>query len=223
MATAKITKLTFGVLFNHSFSLLDAWGKIVDNLLYKNSYFNPDYFPRISDQYTVNRFLENPEKGHLFQLNAENIIYTHNVQKNYEVEYEQFITSISKYIIPEIIQKQELTVRRIGMVYTCEMDKEAITSFTAQYFKPEIAEVIDCRFSKRETISESLLFSGIDNYINKIYSVGNLGNESNGISYDYQLFFNPPIVDLKHQITKFFNNAKTDFYKEIYKEEYRGE
>lgn len=222
MATAKVIKLTCGILFNHSFSILDHWGKIADAVLYKNAYFDPQYFPRISDQYTINRYIENPELGHRLQLNSENLIYTHTVQDDFEKEYTKFIDRITKFIIPEIIEKYDLVVRRIGIVYICEMDQDAVTKFTSQYFKPELSEVLDCRFSKRCTVPQALTFSGTNDYINKIYSVGNVSPEFRGISFDYQLFFNPPIVDVKPRVAKYFENSKTAFFEEIYKEEYRG-
>ena len=222
MATAKVIKLTCGILFNHSFSILDHWGKIADSILYNNSYFDPTYFPQISSQYTTNRHVHNPEAGHSLQLNSENLIYTHTIQDDFEKEYTKFIDRITKFIIPEIIEKYDLVVRRIGMVYICEMDQDAVTKFTSQYFKPELSEVLDCRFSKRCTVPQALTFSGTNDYINKIYSIGNVSKESRGISFDYQLFFNPPVVDVKPRVAKYFENSKTAFFEEIYKEEYRG-
>ena len=222
MATAKVFRLTCGILFNHSFSILDRWGSIADTVLYKNSYFNPEYFPEISSQYTTNRHLENPKEGHRLQLNSENLVYTHTVVEDFEKEYNAFVERMKKFLIPEIVEKNDLVIRRIGMVYICEMDTEAVTKFTSQFFKPELSEVLDCRFSKRCTVPQSLTFSGTDDYINKIYSVGNANEKSRGISFDYQLFFNPPIVDIKPRAARFFENSKTAFYDEIYREEYRG-
>ena len=222
MATAKIVKMTCGILFNHSFSLLDHWGKIAVSILYDNAYFTPTYFPRISDQYTINRHLENPELGHRLQLNAENLVYTHAIQENFESEYSQFVERVTKFIVPKVVQSYDLVVKRIGMVYYCEMDDAAITAFTSQYFKPELSEILDCRFSKRAPAPRALTLSGTNDYINKIYSVGPIGAEARGISYDYQLFFDPPIVALETHATKFFNNSKEEFFSEIFKEEYRG-
>lgn len=222
MATAKIVKVTCGILFNNSFSILDHWGKIADSILYKNSYFDPAYFPRISDQYTINRYVENPDKGHSLHLNSENLIYTHAIQSDFEQEHKEFVERVAKFVVPEVVQKYDLVVRRIGMVYICEMDQSAITNFTSQYFKPELTEVLDCRFSRRSTVPQALLMSGTNDYVNKIYSVGNVSNDFQGISFDYQLFFNPPIVDVKPRISKFFEKAKADFYEEIFKEEFRG-
>lgn len=223
MAEAHVKKLICGIQFNHSFSLLDNWGKIADTILYKkNEYFDSTYFPNISDHYTINRHIENPQKGHRLQLNSENMVYTHVIQENYEKEFDTFTESIINYLYPKIVDDYDLVVRRLGIVFVSQMDQVAINSFTSQYFKPELSEVIDCRFSKRASAPQGLLFSETNDYINKIYSVSNIGQNVQGISFDYQLFFNPPQPDVKSRMRKFFDEAQKTFSEEVYKEDFRG-
>lgn len=38
-----IKYVLFGVQFNHSFKLLDYWGSIADDILYKSEYFNSEF------------------------------------------------------------------------------------------------------------------------------------------------------------------------------------
>lgn len=223
MGKVSVKRIVCGIMFNPSFSLLDEWGKIVDSMLYqKNSYFSPQYFPAISEQYTTNRFLHNKDLGHMLQLNANNLIYTHTIQQNFDAEYEEFIKRVEKYLIPKIVDKYELITRRIGMVYICEMDNDTISKFKHQYFVKSSNEITDCRFSIRDTTREGLLLSNNDNYINKIYTVGGIDESIRGISFDYQLYFQPPQPEITTKISTFFDMSKKCFFEEIFKEEYRA-
>ena len=47
MGNTSVKQIICGIMFNHSFSLLDDWGKIADSLLYstnKAPNFSPQYF-----------------------------------------------------------------------------------------------------------------------------------------------------------------------------------
>ena len=111
--------------------------------------------------------------------------------------------------------------RRIGMVYICEMDNTSISSFKEQYFSKS-SEITDCRFAIRTTTPEGLAFSGNDNYVNKIYTVGSIDDAIQGISFDYQLYFQPPQPEITSKITSFFETSKKCFFEEIFNEEYCG-
>ena len=226
MGNAAVKRIVCGIMFNNSFSILDEWGKIVDTLLYNTSRrtpgFSPQYFPSISLQYTTSRFLNNQELGHSLELTSNNLIYTHTIQTDFEKEYAEFVSRVEKCLIPKIIDKYSLITRRIGMVYICEMDNSAISSFKQQYFSNSASEITDCRFAIRTTTPEGLLFSGNDNYVNKIYTVGSIDNSIRGISFDYQLYFQPPQPEITMKIDSFFQISKKCFFDEIFKEEYRG-
>lgn len=226
MGNTSVKQIICGIMFNHSFSILDDWGKIADSLLYsanKTPSFSPQYFPSISQQYTTSRFLSNEKAGHRLELTSNNLVYTHTIQSNFEKEYKEFVSRIEKYLIPQIIEKYALIARRIGMVYMCEMDCNSISAFKQQYFAKAASEITDCRFSIRSTAPAGLLFSGIDNYINKIYTVGGVDEAFQGISFDYQLYFQPPLPSISTKIIdSFFETSKKCFFEEILKEEYRG-
>lgn len=223
MGKATVKRIICGIMFQHSFSLLDEWGKIVDAMLYKkNPYFSPQYFPTISEQYTTNRFLNNREQGHMLQLNSNNLIYTHTIQGDFEKEYNDFVLRIEKYLVPKIVDKYGLVTRRIGMVYMCDMDDTALSDFKKQYFIKAANEITDCRFAIRSTTPEGLLFANNDNYINKIYTVGGIDETIHGISFDYQLYFQPAQPEISTKISAFFETSKKSFFEEIFKEEYRG-
>lgn len=226
MENAAVKRIVCGIMFNNSFSLLDEWGKIADTLLYKNNKktpgFSPQYFPIISQQNPMSRCLSNPDLGHSLELTSNNLIYTHTVQNDFETEYVEFVDRVEKCLIPKIIDKYMLVAQRIGMVYMCEMHDSAISSFKQQYFSHSASEITDCRFAIRTTTPEGLLFSGNDNYVNKIYTVGSVDKSIQGISFDYQLYFLPPQPDIKSKIDSFFETSKKCFFEEIFEGEYRG-
>lgn len=72
-----IKYMVYGVTFNHSFRILDNWGEIADNLLYRNSYFNANFFPQISSQYTTQRELNNPKTGNVVRARRKRPLRAH--------------------------------------------------------------------------------------------------------------------------------------------------
>ena len=67
-ALSDIRYIVFGVQFNHSFKLLDYWGEIADDILYKSEYFGCEFFSNISTHYTTERSLNNPNTGKFMNL-----------------------------------------------------------------------------------------------------------------------------------------------------------
>lgn len=206
-----VKQLVFGVSFNHMFKLLDYWGEIADDILYKNKYFSSEVFTNISTQYTTERSLSNPQKQHSLVITSNNLVFTQTIEEDYDKEYELFKTRITEYIIPKILCKYILVVRRLGIVYISEFNEHQLLSFSSKYFKPTVQNIMDFRFSKKEPTSQGKLISDNTDFINKIFTVGNLKNEFQGISYDYQMHFNPLREDVRDVIASFINKADNDF------------
>ena len=210
-----IKQLTFGVSFNHMFKLLDAWGEIADDILYHNKYFSPEFFSNISTHYTTERRLFNPQKNHLLVLTSNNLVYTQTIEDDFDKEYESFCKRVSEYIVPCILTKHCIVVRRLGVVYFNALEDEGIQKFASQYFNPSVQNIMDFRFSKKEaTVKGKLLSENVD-YINKIYTVGNIGPDIQGVSYDYQLHFYPLRQDVRDVVGKFLKDANDGFDKDI--------
>lgn len=206
---SSIKKLSCGIMFGFSFSLLDEWGKIADTLLYKNiNYFSPSYFPSISQQYTTTRFLRNDTIGHNLELSANNLLYTHVIQKDFEEEYNQFVLRIEKCLVPNIIEKYELITHRIGMVYEGAIDNNTICEFKKQYFSSEVSsKIINCKFAIQSVPQKKLRLSDGD-LINKIYTIGGNNENTNEVSFDYQLLFQPAQLRIKKKLPLFFEISK---------------
>lgn len=215
MANSVVRKITCGILFNHSFKLLDNWGAIADCVLYNNKYFSPEYFPSIGSQYTSCGVLSNSLIGHSFQLTTSNLIYTHVVEKDFESELPFFEERISKFLVPKIIEGNGLITRRIGVVFACEVSDYGIQEFASKYFKPEFTSVTDFRFSKKESTIAGANFSNKSDFINKIYTVGSIGEKLTGISFDYQHHFIPPHADISTDVIPVIKKGKAQLETEI--------
>lgn len=215
MENYSIKQVTFGVAFNHMFKLLDSWGEIADDILYKNKYFSSQFFSKISTQYTTERTLSNPDKNHHFVLTANNLVFTQTIENNFDEEFELFKKRIIDYVIPEILTKYTLVIKRLGIVYTCEWDEKTIQKFASQYFNPSVQNIMDFRFSKKEATAKGALLSDNSDFVNKIYTVGNVGNSLKGVSYDYQMHFNPLRQDVRDTISSFVNDSYANFTSDI--------
>lgn len=214
-----IKYILFGVRFNHSFKLLDCWGEIADDILYKTEYFGSKFFPNISSQYTTERTLSNPNTGDFLSLSSSNIVFKYYIPENavFEKEYEYFCTRINKYIVEKILSKYNLVIRRIGVVFACEFNSKEIETFSKKYFKDDIQGITDFRFAQKVPTNNGQLWYGVDDYINKIYTVGKIEGEedSKGITYDFQLYFDPLLPDIRKNSPGFLKEAILSFEKDI--------
>lgn len=210
-----ITQLTFGVSFNHMFKILDSWGEIADDILYHNKLFSAEFFTNISSQYTTERRLFNPERKHSLILTANNLVYTQKIESDFSSEYTLFKKRVAEYLVPCVLTRYVLVVRRLGVVYTCKLDESAIRQFASKFFNPSVQDIMDFRFSRKETTAKGLLLADNSDFVNKIFTVGNIENDIQGISYDYQLHFSPLREDVRDTISSFLGNSMTGFNQDV--------
>lgn len=215
MDNKDIMSITFGVRFNHSFKLLDSWGAIADDMLYNSKYFSTNMFPEIVSTYTTQRYLANPTKGHRFILAADNLVFTQTIEKDWDKEYKEFVERIEKYIVPSILSKYSLISRRMGVVYLTTLKKEEIAIFAKKYFKPEVTDICDFRFSRKEPTIVGSVFKESTDFYNKIFTVGNI-DDNLGISYDFQLHMVPAKADVRDSIKSFITTSETNFRKDVF-------
>ena len=215
MSRNTVKQFACGILYSHSFKLLDNWGAMADSILYNNKYFSPEYFPQISTQYTTTRSLHNNAEGHSIQLTSSNLIYTHVVQNDFHSEFSDFQKRITNFLVPKIVEENNLVVRRIGVIFTCEISDKGIQAFAEKYFKPEFKEVTDFRFSKKESTIAGSVWSDKNDFINKIYTVGTIGDKLTGISFDYQAHYIPPRTYISDVVSSVLNHGKDLLSEEI--------
>lgn len=210
-----VKQLVFGVAFNPMFKLLDCWGEIADDILYHNKYFSADFFSQISWQYSPERRLFNPDTGHSFVLTASNLVFTQTISNDFGFELSLFNDRVQNYIVPFILSQHILVVRRLGMVYIASLNQDEIKQFTSQYFLPKIENIMDFRFSVKQSTIKGGLISDNSDFINKIFTVGNISDTVTGVSFDYQLHFKPPKEDVREDIAKFLKDSHTSFINDI--------
>jgi len=206
--------LTFGVLFKHSFQLLDRWGSIADMILYDNDHFSSEYFPHIDSGNPATKLLLSHEFGHSISLSANNLVYTHVLQTEKQEEKDLFEKRINELIVPRIIEDNSLVTGRLGVVYKCAITIAAREAFAAKVFAPEFKAISDFRFSKKESTFKGSNLAENDTYINKIYTVGSVEN-MNYITFDFQKHFNPPLAYVNNELNNFFSISKTYLSNEI--------
>lgn len=218
MASKKdITNVTCGILYQPSFHLLDRWGAIVDRIISENKYFSADFFPEISNQYTIERQLINSKTGHSIKLTQNNFVYSQKISDNFDSEYKLFRERLLNFLIPLVVEESGLIIKRLGIVFTCFPLESDVKIFTSQYFKPEVKDVCDFRLSMKESTVEGALFVENSNYINKIITVGEMEKSTTGISYDYQLHYNPLMPDIRQcNASAFLTTGFEKFVKDVF-------
>lgn len=213
MDDSKLKYVVFGIQFNHAFKILDYWGEIADELLYNNNFFDSNYFTNISTQYTTERSVFNKNTGNSLRLTSNQLIYKCYIEGEFETDYKQFSKKIEEYLIPSIIKKYDLIVRRMGIVYAKELKNDCLQKFVEKYFKPNISGINDFRFSKKEATPQGRVWCGTNDYINKIFTVGTIGGEDDfiGISYDFQVYYDPVQREVRDKIKSFLIDSLKNF------------
>lgn len=210
-----------GIIFDHSFKLLDNWGEIADNLLYKSKYFDYKFFPSISTQYTTERTLTNHDTGNFLKLSSNQLVFRYNIDstKKFDDEFHIFCQKINEYIVPEILTKNHLRIRKIGVVFCTTLLDADFEKFTNKYFKDSVQGITDFRFAVKGPSKDSLLWKTSNNYINKMYTLGNIFGDSDerGITYDFQLHLNPILPDLREKSDVVLNEALKSFEIDVIK------
>ena len=215
MKDIEIKKVSCGILYDYSFSLLDCWGEIADSILYNNKYFNVEYFPNINHQYTTERALYNKKTENQLRISANNLIFTHNIESDFNDEFQFFMKRTAEFLVPQIIEKKKLAVNRIGIVFECKIEEEKYRCFKQKYFKDEMDGIYDFRFAKRETTTIGEMWKNRSDYVNKIYTVGAPADGKYMFSYDYQRFFIPGHKYISDDINKILLTGKKELIDEL--------
>lgn len=218
-ALSDIRYIVFGVQFNHSFKLLDYWGEIADDILYKSEYFGCEFFSNISTHYTTERSLNNPNTGNFLNLSSNNLVFKYNLPSNkvFDSEYDYFCVRVNKYLVEKILSKYNLVIRRVGVVFACALDKNEMLKFARRYFKDDMQGITDFRFAQKEATSSGQLWHGTQDYINKIFTVGMIDDveKFKGVTYDFQLYYEPLMPDIRKPCPVFLKKGLEYFKKDI--------
>lgn len=211
-------QLVCGIRFQDSFKIFDEFGDIVDNILYSENgkkAFGERYYTSINSSGEYQKTLCNNSNQNSLKINQSNLILSHRMS-NFDAAFSFVKNAISKYIIPEIVDRYELNVNRIGLVFFANFNKEKIDKIKTRFLnEKECKEITDFRFSKKETTPAGSLRLDKSDYINKIVTVGEIESAHHGVSFDYQNHFIPARAEIGRRIDGFFSDAVTAFQKDM--------
>lgn len=204
-----IQSITVGIKIKNSFSIMDSWGRIVDDILYESGdVFPKSMFTQFADLYHNHR-MYNETTGEYLDISTDNIILNIAVPDKLN-DAIRMLNKMLKYIAVNIISKNKLITKRIGVVIRYAASKEKIDKFKGVYFNNVSKEISDVRFSMKSLTKDSRLWQGNDNYINKIFTI-----EEENISYDFQVYFNPLQSDIRDVYTKVIDEAFRCFKQDV--------
>ena len=97
------------------------------------------------------------------------------------------------------------------------MSTNDLEIFSARYFKENLQGITDFRFAQKEVTKAGQLWHGVDDYINKIYTVGKIDDEKEykGLTYDFQLYYKPLQADIRKKSSEFLKQALIYLKKDV--------
>lgn len=190
----KMTGILVGIRHKRNFSVLDRFGKIVDDVVDNStSKFPKGYFDGVSVE-GFTKSITNEKTKNYIKFTQFDLVYSHNIENktNSDVEYNEFFNRFNNFIVPSIIEEYNIRdFSRIGIVYNFEFtDKEIYDKCLKNIINNKFSNVNSIRFSEKDTTEKGRLFKETNDYINKLYSL-TITNDIAMFSYDYQYYFNP--------------------------------
>lgn len=216
--TNNIKQVACGIQFSNAFKMLDRWGEIADEILYSDvsqKILGKDYFNNITSENGYQRQIFNSKTQNSFRLTHNNIIFSHNIGKDFITEYDMVKEFVQKYIFPKLIKRNILVVNRIGIVFTNILSDEEMNLFKGKVLSQNIQDVTDFRFAQKSTTIVGITFQDKNDFINRIYSIGGLQGGNKGISYDFQYYFSPPNAQAEKIIENLFKTAFNNFETDV--------
>lgn len=214
----KLQSVTIGILYKKAFRVLDGWGEIVDSILYDDfdTSFDNAYFPQVQSSGFEKALFNSTTKNSL-RLTSDNLIFTHNIpeKKNCDSERKWAIDKFSSGPARKILEKYDLAIARLGVVYSMQLTKEEYERFKKKYFKETVKDISAFRFAINLPMAASVKEHDVNDYINKIYTV-QINDDTYSVSYDYQMFFLPLRgCWIDSHYTDFFSNSWTSFQNDV--------
>lgn len=219
MTDLNLLKFSCGIRYKHAFRMNDISGEIIDKILYSNKYISSKDFKNVSRD--GNGFIlythGSSDTRDILRMVATDLIYTHVVEKEKgEDIFETCAPTIIQYLVPEVIEKHNLVVERIGFVYQSSIEQELHKKLTAQFFTGVFDESFEYKFSKKAIVTSSCVNANKNDYINKLYSSTRTSDNTHMFSYDYQYFFVPNQAYVSNKIESLLKNSYTSYREDIF-------
>lgn len=219
-----ISILTIGLRFERSFRITDIMGNIFDCILRDSgSPFSPDFFPNFQEISSHDKVLINGETGSFFRLTTTDILFRHTISKdksNLEKELKWFQKDAIGFIIDKIINTYNIkNFVRIGFLVTHLVEEDNIGGIVLSKISDEInkADQFTLTYGRKDPTVDGLVKKGVNDYVNRITLLKQLGEKEYDISLDYQYYFLPQLEKISGwPINDFFVKAYQNLDEKFY-------
>lgn len=202
----KMSEILIGITYRKAFRVLDDVGSIFDELLYGKNAFTPEYFPQI-EYNGFQKVLKNNDTGNYLSMSADGVVYNHHVEDKELDAIADIVDRVNKIIVPHIIEQYRLAISRIGIVFSFEVDKDAIEKFKSKYFKDGV-DVRAFRFSITDGTITAAMTKNTHDYTNMIFTISQEEDHFK-VAFDYQQYYIPHKASWDDcRPSSFFENAK---------------
>lgn len=212
----KIFQLTSGIRYEKSFRISDIIGHIFDVVLHdKSTPFGTDFFPRYEEIGSQDRWLLNAEKGYYMRLTTSDLIFQytlHSSLEGQEKEINWFIKDALQFIIDKIFHETRIiNIMRFGFMITHLIEGENLGgNVLNQLTSGEIknADQFTIRFGNKDLTADGLIKKGVNDFVNRLTTIKQIGETKYDVTLDYQYHFLPELKDLEEwPIQNFFDRA----------------
>lgn len=222
----KIIQLICGIRFEKSFRIGDIIGQIFDTVLHdKTTPFGTDFFPQYQELSTQERSLVNYEKGYNLRINSSDIIFQYSLHSSIKTQSEEinwFTNDAINFIIDKIIYANRIKdIKRFGFMISHTINGENLGGNVLNQLTSGETSNVDqftLRFGNKDITAEGLIKSGVNDYVNRITTIKQIGETEFSIILDYQYHFLPELNNIKDWNTNnFFDKALNNLDKKFYK------
>jgi hypothetical protein len=197
----KIIGISLGIRFVRTFRISDISGDIIDNILHcDKSPFDINYFPKIKENSSREKFLFNDEAKDYIRINTDDLILSISINNNFDKKINFIKNSVLPYYKDVLFKKYKIeNIKRIGIIFHHKLDEvEKLNGLVKNLTSGKVSEVnnINLSFSKKLSTTEGLTQKGVNNFKNTIYT---LEQQEKDIffNFDYQCYYEPALQDLR--------------------------
>jgi hypothetical protein len=189
-----ITKVAFGIRFGPLWQIGDSLGSIVDAILRgPNTPFGPLTFPHSVEGPTTHNLL-NQQTGDSLTITERDVVLSMSKRDTLEAVH-RLADQFEDYVIAPIRKRVELRlISRYGMLLDFANCADVLRAPLMKLYLGDDSEArdIQLRYSRRLATDEAYIRKDVNDYRNLIYTMIQ-DQESARISFDYQLYFDPPL------------------------------
>jgi hypothetical protein len=196
----RIERITFGVLWQPRYEVLDSVGAVVDRILRAPaSPFDSETFPT-SGVDGKSQALINHVTGDQLRISEREIVLDTEVGTASSADIVAVAANFMKYALRPLkeIAGVRSVVRHGFMVRTLPSLEDTSVKASA-YFLPEFSDARDItvRFSRRLGVTEAIARKGVDDYRNVNYVVSQSDQGRTFLTIDYQDYFAPALAEVE--------------------------